>query len=364
MKRHSTTLWGIGVDSEYRPSISILVPAYNEEKIVRLKLENLSKVIYPREKMEVIFIDDCSTDNTVKEAQLFLNSCPTLNSRVFSLEKRCGKAKALNSILRHAQNEVVIVSDADCFWTQDILMKSLPYLSDPSVGAVTGLELLLNPDDSWVTKTETFYNDSVHTIRVGESKFQSTIFFQGGFSAYKTKVLDEFNNVNDDTGTALDIVQKGFRTLLIPDATYFTIFPSTWKGKFVTKIRRAFQLVMIWVKCLRLLSKGQLVLDRKIALPEIFLYIFNPLIFILLTFITPFLFLSYPFQFSFLIIILTISISIKKIRTMAVECLQDNIFLLIALLSFVLNKKVTIWKTVRDPRSPLTRIELENKRLI
>ena len=158
----------------------------------------------------------------------------------------------------------------------NILVKGLPYLSDPSVGAIAGLEMLLNPNDSWVTNSEVFYNNSVHRVRVGESKIHSTIFFQGGFGAYKRALLKEFDIENDDSGTALEIVQKGFRTLLIPEAIYYTAFPRTWRGKFITKIRRALQLIKIWIRCLKLLLNGKLALPKKIVIPEIFLYIFNP----------------------------------------------------------------------------------------
>jgi cellulose synthase/poly-beta-1,6-N-acetylglucosamine synthase-like glycosyltransferase len=280
------------------------------------------------------------------------------------MEQRVGKSKALNNALKYSTGEIIIVSDADCFWPSDILERALPYLSDPSVGAITGIETLLNPSTSWVNQTEVAYNTTVHQIRIGESKTQSTIFFQGGFGAYKRALLNEFDSLTDDSGTALNIVQKKSRTLLIPDAVYFTTFPSIWKSKITIKIRRASQLIRIWVKCLKLLFQGELALSKKICLPEIFLYIFNPLIFLLFIGVSFVLLLEHPILSVIFSIILFPIIIIKKSRTFFVEFVQDNFILLIAFFTLISNKNFFAWKSVEESRSSLTRDILEEKNLI
>jgi cellulose synthase/poly-beta-1,6-N-acetylglucosamine synthase-like glycosyltransferase len=150
-----------------------------------------------------------------------------------------GKVGCLNNALKQVQSDVVIISDVDCFWPSDILNKALGYLSDPSVGAVTARELLLNSADSWVTVGEQFYDSNIQAVRIGESKLHSTIIFQGGFAAYRRSAFKEFNNALDDSGTALDLVQTNLRTLLIPEIGFFTVSPTTWKNKVNIKIRRA-----------------------------------------------------------------------------------------------------------------------------
>ncbi len=364
MKKAASRPWNLKIDEDYAPLVTVLIPAHNEEKSIRLKLENLWKVKYPKEKIRVILVNDGSTDKTLEEVNDFLNGHPGLSIKILNKAERDGKSKALNFALKHATGDVIVVSDADCFWSPDILVKALPYLSDPSVGAVTGLEELLNPRQSWVTQTETAYNSSVHKIRTGESKIHSTIFFQGGFGAYKCMFLDEFDCDADDSGTALNIVQRKARTLLIPEATYFTTFPGTWKGKITVKMRRAGQLIKIWFKCLKLSLKGKLVLPKKICLPEAFLYVFNPIVFFLLVGTTSILLSKHPILFLGFSVVLSPILLIERTRTFFIEVVQDNFVLLGALFAFVLNKEFSIWKTVEGSRTYLTKNMLEREKLV
>jgi cellulose synthase/poly-beta-1,6-N-acetylglucosamine synthase-like glycosyltransferase len=260
--------------------------------------------------------------------------------------------------------DVVIISDADCFWSSDILEKALPYLSDPSVGAITAREFLLNPGGSWVTLGEQFYDRTVQAIRVGESKVHSTIFFQGGFAAYKRNLLFEFDHATDDSGTALDIIQKNNRALLIPEVGFYTTFPTIWKNKISLKIRRASQLQHLWSKCFNLLIRGKLLIPKKIAIPEIFMHIFNPLLLIVLGVLSVFTFVQYPWFLLAFLVILCPSLVIKKTRTTLIEALQNNLILLTALTSFFNNKGFKLWKTVQESRSLITEELLREKQLI
>lgn len=364
MKHVASWPWKLRMDKDYAPLITILIPVHNEEKLIRLKLENLWKVKYPKEKIQVILVNDCSTDKTLEEVSDFLNCHPSSNIKILNITERGGKSKALNQALKYASGDIIVVSDADCFLSSDILVKALPYLTDSSVGAVTGLEVLLNPGQSWVTQTEITYNKIVHTIRIGESKTHSTIFFQGGFGAYKRAFLNEFDSEADDSGTALNIVQRKARTLLIPEAIYFTTFSSVWKGKIITKVRRASQFIRLWFKCLKLLSKGELALPKKIFLPEAFLYVFNPIIFISLTVTTLFFILEYPVLFVVFSMILLATLLIEKSRILFIEIIQDNCILLSALFASLLNYRFAFWKSVEISRSSLTKDMLERESLV
>lgn len=364
MKKRATKPWGLNIDETYKPSVSILVPLRNEEKTVRFKLENLYKVKYPAEKVQIILVNDASTDKTLDEISEFLKSDHGLDIKVLNGTECAGKSNSLNFALKHATGDIIIVSDADCFWPPDILTKALPYLSDSNVGAIAGRESLLNPKQSWVTKSELFYNNSVHTIRRGESKVHSTIFFQGGFAAYKRAFLDEFDRETDDSGTALNIVQENGRTLIIPEAFFYTVFPITWKNKIIVKMRRANQLQRIWIKCLKLLLKGRLILPKRIAIPEIFLHIFNPMVFVALMLATVFLFVEQPVTLlGFLLILLPISL-VSKTRIPFIEMVQNNCILLAAMVTNTTKRRIKIWRTVAESRSLLNENLLKEKHLI
>jgi len=364
MKRRSLGSWNLKIDETYQPNISILVPAHNEEKTIRLKLKNLYRVDYPAEKMEIILVNDASTDKTLDEINEFLNSNPGRKTNVLNRTERSGKSNALNFALKHANGDVIVVSDADCFLSVDALTKALPYLSDPDVGAVAGREMLLNPESSWVTKSELFFNNFVQSQRLGESKVHSTIFFQGGLAAYKRTCLGEFDHENDDSGTALNTVEANHRTIIVPEARFYTMFPATWKSKFALKMRRASHLQRVWIRCLKLLLYGKLVLPKRIAIPEIFLQIFNPIVFFALFFATAMVILEHPlFSLVFLPLLLLFLLSPRG-RIALIESFQSYFILLIATVSLVVLRQPKVWKTADDSRVLLNGETLREKQLI
>jgi len=364
MKKWSTKPWKLDVDENYRPSTAILVPVHNEEKTIRLKLENLSKVKYPAEKVDIVIVNDASTDNTLSEISQFRARNSSLRITVFNSEERVGKTSCLNQALRSVNADVVIISDADCFWPSDILLKASPYLSDPGVGTITGRELLLNPRSSWVTTGEQFYDNTVQAIRIGESKMHSTIFFQGGFAAYKYNLLHGFDHEADDSGTALDVVQNNSRALLVPEVGFYTLFPTSWKNKVTLKVRRAGQLQHLWVKCFKLLLRRKLVIPKRIAIPNIFLHIFNPLLLIVLAVLSSLVFFQFPlFLLAFSLILCPILL-VRRTRTIILEALQTNLILLAALTSFFSQDSFRLWKTTQESRSLLTEDMLKERQLL
>lgn len=95
MKKRSTATWNLDKSNDYFPTIAILVPAYNEEKTIRLKLENLAQVSYPSDKMEIIILNDCSKDNTLKEVGEYINNNPTQKISMFDSKEHLEKLDAL-----------------------------------------------------------------------------------------------------------------------------------------------------------------------------------------------------------------------------------------------------------------------------
>ncbi|MFQ6127249.1 MAG: glycosyltransferase, partial [Candidatus Heimdallarchaeota archaeon] len=182
LRRVASKPWNLNIDRKYDPPITIIIPTHNEEKTIGFKLENLCKVEYPKEKMQIILIDDASTDNTIKEVFKFLNLHPELNVELLNETERRGKSAVLNLALKRAKHDIIVMSDADAFWNSKILIETLPYLADPLVGAVIGRQKILNSNQSWITKIEeTYLNLTFEIIRLGESKIHSTIIFHGLF---------------------------------------------------------------------------------------------------------------------------------------------------------------------------------------
>jgi len=364
LRKISSGDWGLKIDKNYLPTVTMMVPMHNEEKVIRLKLENLAALEYPRDKLQILLVNDGSTDNTLKEVSDFTKNS-ALNFTVINFCSQCGKTVALNNALKYANGEIVIVSDSDAFLATDILLKTMPFFADPSVGALISREELIEPETSWVSETEKVYFDLVYgTIKHGESKLHSTIMFHGGFAAYRKSILEKFNVETDDTGTALDIVQKGKRTIMVPDAVSYCFEFSDWTDKFNIKVRRAIHNIKTWTRCLRLLLQGKLLLPKKIVIPEIFLYMIEPYIFLAFLIVSVLL-ISYSSLLILLFALLTAALLLrKKTRMLLCEVVQNNCFLLVAILSVVIGRQVICWKTAQNPRAVITRETLKNLKLI
>lgn len=338
--------WRLKIDPQFSPNVTILVPVHNEEKTIQAKLENLAEVLYPKDKMEIILIDDSSTDQTLAKAYDFLEKHPELSVKVLKQNPRKGKAGALNKGLEASSNDIVVVTDADSVWPKDALRKALPYMADPTVGAVTGHGVVANPRESWTTRAEEGYLSIMNLLRLGESKIHSTIRFEGCLCAFKKCAFNGFDVESgaDDSGTALRVVQNGFRAILVPEAYAFSEVPSRVSDRVRAKLRRAVHLTGLWLQCLKLLFKGRLLLPKKVAVSEIFVMIFNPIIFVVLVGLTFVLVAFYPIALVPLVIIFGVLGLIPKVRNYMLQGILDQFILFYSIVLFLSGKRIIAWE--------------------
>lgn len=349
LRRRAKGSWGFEVDSQFCPSVSVIVPAFNEEKLIKAKLENLGRVSYPKDKIEVILVDDASTDQTLAKAEEFVRENPEQRVTILRQTRRQGKANALNAALKSCSNGVVVVTDADTLLPVDTLSKTLPYLSNPSIGALSGLGEAVNPEESWVTNSEKNYLGMMSVWRLGESKIHSTLRFEGCFCAFRRDAFREFDSESgsDDSGTALRIVQNGFRTILVPEARVPAEVPQKLMDNLRAKTRRAVQLAGLWSQCLRLLVARRLKLPKKIAVPEIFLSLFMPFVFVVLVGLTFLLLVYYPIPAAISVAALGLACLVPRVRGYLVRGILDQFVLFYAILLHVGKKRFVVWEHSR-----------------
>jgi len=346
MKHKSKAEWPTKIDTSYKPKVSIIIPTYNEAEIIKYKLANTSRLSYPQNLLEIIVVDSNSSDGTTQLVEAFAKQNPHLNIKVIAEQKRKGKSHALNTALTHCTGEIIVISDADCFWPKDILTKALPYLADPSVGAIGGPKLLFNKDQTWITRMEQGYLKSANMLRLGESKAGSTLFFEGGFSAFRREALecfDPYQTGSDDCGTVLSVIEHDFRAMLVVDAKFYSSFPATFRGKISIKLRRTIQLVHVFLRYLGLLASGKAKNTRATVVPNTMLYLFSPLAFVVFVFFTLFILLSYPLLFAFFVFLL-----IPQVRFYTYQIVENNFLLFISNLAVLFGKKFSVWAKPDD----------------
>lgn len=135
----------------FQPSVSIIIPARNEEKVIGRLLQRLAELKYPKSKLEVIVVNDQSEDRTGDIAEFYASKNPNLIRVVHRKVGGMGKAHALNEGLQHVVGEIVGFLDADYVPQKDIFEKMLPHFLDSDVGAVQGRVFVLNEWQSWVS---------------------------------------------------------------------------------------------------------------------------------------------------------------------------------------------------------------------
>jgi cellulose synthase/poly-beta-1,6-N-acetylglucosamine synthase-like glycosyltransferase len=137
----------------YQPTVSILVPACNEENVIGRILQRMTELTYPKDKLQIIVIDDASTDGTGKIAEHYSETHSYIKV-VHRNEKegRKGKASALNAGFKHAKGEIILCFDADYYPQMDILEKLTKEFVDSKVGAVQGRVAVLNEPQNIVTR--------------------------------------------------------------------------------------------------------------------------------------------------------------------------------------------------------------------
>ena len=137
----------------FRPTVSILIPARDEEEVLPSMLHRITELTYPKDKIEVFVIDDGSSDNTGKIAEefaAFYNYIKVLHKRP-NIKSR-NKSSALNEGLKHVKNQILICFDADYYPQIDIIEKLTAPFIDPEVGAVQGRVTVFNENSSLVSR--------------------------------------------------------------------------------------------------------------------------------------------------------------------------------------------------------------------
>jgi len=274
--RYLNKSWDIDSDDSYEPRITIIVPTYNEAKLIEGKLDNIYEQSYPKNKLEIIVVDSASTDGTPELVKKWTEKHPDTNLKLIVENARRGKAYALNTALKHAIGEIVVITDVDSLWpNKETLSKVVKLFSDPTIGAVSCLK---KPVGSGVRSVEEGYRQYYNVLRVAESKAYSTPIFHGELAAFRKDLLEKVSGFPTDIGaddscTATRIALMGCRAIIPEDLWVEELVPS--KGYFWWRVRRAQHLIQHFTKILREIRKAPKEFRRILAV-ETFLHLFNP----------------------------------------------------------------------------------------
>lgn len=226
------------------PRISVVVPTYNEEATIEKKLESLGKQTYPTDLMEVIVIDSNSEDGTLKIVEDYIRGNQQLKVKIITENERRGKSHAINEAFSSASplSEILFMTDVDAFLKEDAIEKAVSRFSAPEIGAVSGMQVLINSNESRETQSAGMYNRFWVKLRIGESAIDSTPVFSGELAAYRANLIRGLKvreNLNaDDSQLAIMVRRKGYRCIRDPEVVYYEYAPQDWSASQTQKVRR------------------------------------------------------------------------------------------------------------------------------
>ena len=214
-------------DDLYHPLVSVLVPGYNEAKVIDKALKSLLKQEYPF--FEVIVIDDGSTDGTYEEARKLSGNYGSATVKVIRQPNR-GKAAALNLGISVARGELVLCIDADSELSEDAIRSMVRHFVDKSVAAVAGNVKVRNRKNLWAKLQALEYIEGLNLARQAQSFFRSVNIIPGPIGMFRRDILlsvggYESDTFAEDADLTLKLVSFGYGIRYEPRAISYTEAP-------------------------------------------------------------------------------------------------------------------------------------------
>jgi len=212
-------------DVKTYPNISIIIPAYNEEKVIAHTIEGLLETKYP--KKEIIFVDDGSSDKTLSIAMQYKDKIKVLH------KENGGKASALNYGLIYATGEIVVIVDADTIIGRHSLKEIVKgFEINEHVAAVAG-NIKVRNRVNWITKCQALeYITGIQIVRRAFDVFGSITIVPGALGAFKKSLLAEAGSygketIVEDFDQTIKLLKAGLITQGSSKATAYTEAPNT-----------------------------------------------------------------------------------------------------------------------------------------
>ncbi len=220
-------------------TVSIIIPAYNEEKSIEKTIISALSLDYPANKFEIIVIDDGSKDKTYYLAKKFERN-KSLKIRVLK-KTNGGKGSALNLGIKNSKGEIIVTMDADTFTEASCLKKMIGYFYNRKIAAVVPSIGVYKPKSIWQRIQQIEYAMGVF-LRKSFATTNSIHVTPGAFSAYRKSFFDKYGgydekNITEDLEIALRIQSKNLIIENSPNAIVYTITPNSFKDLLIQRRR-------------------------------------------------------------------------------------------------------------------------------
>lgn len=226
------------VSRDYFPTVTFLLPGWNEGKNIKTTIESIQKLNYPKDKIEIFYLDNNSTDNTKQIVDEFIAG----DSRIkYFLETKQGKHHALNTGLEHVSSDLVACLDVDSTLHHNAMSIAAQYFKDENIKALASCMQLRDIRTLWQRSQAIEYMLSVFW-RKSYSSIDAIQVMPGPFSIFRKSIFDELGNYRsahnaEDFEMTLRLHKAGYKIANAHKAYVYTVGPDTLRGLIRQRVR-------------------------------------------------------------------------------------------------------------------------------
>jgi len=238
------------LNKKYEPKVTCVIPCKNEEMAIFNTISKCYDADYPRSKLEVIVINDGSTDRT-GEILDELKAVHFPDLKIIHWEKNRGKRCGMDAGFRLGTGEIIVQLDSDSYIIPNTFRNLIELFKNPSIGAVCAHADPENSDDTWISKMQAaYYYMAFRVLKAAESTFGMVFCCSGCSSAYRRSVviplLDPWLKESflgkpvtwgDDRALTSYVLRAGYKTVYTDEAKAVTIVPTTFKQLITQQVR-------------------------------------------------------------------------------------------------------------------------------
>ncbi|MBO0991444.1 glycosyltransferase family 2 protein [Bacillus sp. SD088] len=238
----------------FQPTVTVMVVAHDEEKVITTKLQNIIELDYPKDKIEFLIASDNSTDKTNAFVKQFIKENPDYRIRLYEVKERKGKTNAQNEAQKTVTTEYLVMTDANSIMEENSIKELMAAFTSDEISYVSGRLAILKPSTE-VSGAEASYWDSDTYLREIEGRIQTITAGNGAIYACKTEAYHDFNPIEShDSAMPLYYALKGKRAICNHDAIAYEKAGETIEDEFGRKVRMNRRILEKIVPDIRLLN--------------------------------------------------------------------------------------------------------------
>jgi len=203
------------VDKHFKPKVTLLIAAYNEERVIKKKLENSLLLDYPKNKLQILVVVDGSDDKTLDIVKSFYKD----GVEYSYTPKRQGKMAAINRALEHVKGDIIVFSDANNHYEKMTIQYLVGPFLDERWGAVSGVKHISDTNEA-LGASEGLYWKYESIIKTLETRIKTCTAVAGEILAIRRDLYTTPPEkiINDDFFLAMNILAKGYHIYYEPKA--------------------------------------------------------------------------------------------------------------------------------------------------